>query len=117
MNSGYNHQQPPGQDELASMLATTRYQLEEVQPVLERAGRPDVILIEQAEAQLGQIILAMRPLSPYLSEDQLLYSLREARDDLNMALDEYEDGNGEACSQHVKDCQDKVSKILTAWKL
>lgn len=120
-----NHQEQPRQDEPASIPALTHRHLEAVLQVLKRAKTPDVTLIEQAETQLRQIIVAIKPLSPdvvkqrlqarRLTKSQLLDALRDGCDCLSVALDDYEEGNAQQCSQQVKGCQDIISEILITW--
>ena len=125
MDKRHQHQEQPRQDEPASVPALTHRHLEAVLQLLKRAQKPDVSLIEQAEAQLRQIIVAIKPLSPEmlqqrlqtrrLTRQQLLDALRDGCDCLNVALDECDEGNTEQCTQQVKGCQAIVSEILTTW--
>jgi len=120
-----NHQEQPQQGDPASIPALTHRHLEAVLQLLKRAKTPDVALIEQAEAQLRQIIVAIKPLSPEmlqqrlqtrrLTRKQLLDALRDGCDCLNVALDEYDEGNTEQCTQQVKGCQTIITEILTTW--
>jgi len=115
----------PRRDEPASIPALTHRHLEAVLQVLKRAKTPDVALIEQAEAQLRRIIVAIKPLSPdavkqrlrtkRLTKKQLLDALRDGCDGLNVALDAYEEGNVQQCTQQVKGCQHIIGEILTTW--
>jgi TolA-binding protein len=120
-----NHQKQPQQGDPARIPALTHRHLEAVLQVLKRAQQPDVALIEQAEAQLRQIIVAIKPLSPEmlqqrlqtrrLTRQQLLDALRDGCDCLNVALDEYDEGNTQHCTQQVKGCQTIITEILTTW--
>ena len=121
----HNHQEQPRRNEPTSIPELTHRHLEAVLQVLKRAQRPDVSLIEQAEAQLRQIIVAIKQLSPdavqqrlqtkRLTRRQLLDALRDACDCLNIALDEHDEGNAEQCTQQVQGCQSIVTEILTTW--
>ena len=121
----HNHQERSPQDEPTNIPALTHRNLEAVLQVLKRAKTPDVALIEQAEAQLRQIIVAIKPLSPdavqqrlqtkRLTRKQLLDALRDGCDGLNVALDEYDEGHIQLCTQQVKGCQTIITEILTTW--
>ena len=120
-----NHQKEPGRDVPASIPELTHRHLEAVLQLLKRAKAPDVALIEQAEAQLRQVIVALTPLSPEvvkqrlqsrrLTRKHLLDALRDACGCLDRALDEGDEGNIEHCTQHIQRCQSIVTAILTAW--
>ena len=125
MNTRHNHQEQPRQDGPASIPALTHRHLEAVLQLLKRAQKPEIALIEQAEAQLRQIIVAIKPLSPEalqqclqtkrLTRKQLLDALRDTCDCLNVALDEYDEGNTQQCKQQVKGCQNIITEIVTTW--
>ncbi len=125
MNTRRNHQEQLHQDVPASIPELTHRNLEAVLPVLKRAQTLDVALIEQAEAQLRQIIVAIKPLTPELLQQRLqmkrltrrrlLEALRDACDALNVALDEFDEGNAQLCTQQVQGCQTIITEILTTW--
>jgi hypothetical protein len=108
-----------------SIPELTHRHLEAVLQLLKRAKTPDAALIEQAEAQLRQVIVAIKPLSPdaakqrlqtkRLTMKQLLDALRDGCDCLNVALDEFDEGNTQQCTQQVERCQSIVTEILTTW--
>jgi hypothetical protein len=111
-NDMSNHQQQPQRGDPASIPALTHRHLEAVLQLLKRAQQPEVALIEQAEAQLRQIIVAIKPLSPEmlqqrlqtrrLTKQQLLDALRDGCDCLNVALDEERRKRDRSSTAHSK---------------
>jgi hypothetical protein len=107
----------------AGTPAITLQRFNDLLSALQRMQQLELSLLMQGEAELRQIILAIRPLSPEalaqhlwttrLSKDTLLAALRESCDALNVACVAYQEGQLQEGERFVQGCRTILHRITT----